>query len=398
MKLASMIFLLILISCKEEKGPIDVPGIVYQMEGMQEPLGLTETYNKDGYILTGWYSDNNNIGVAIFMRIDKDGNLKKYKVLPNLYAVSKIYRDLQNPNDYVVVMTGAGIAKVDSNFNIKWKVNRVLISAEYITDVLDTIGGNYVIVGGDEAGKKLLVWKITPNGEVIDSFIYQFDEFPYGDAVIEVSNNTILVGAGDYERIDTNNYIFQILLIKLNENLDTLWTKRITLNEMFQGAGLRKPVGLMRTNDGGYILFSAYWTKDNIGYKPLTSVAMKLDGNGNVIKVRIFDESEFRLENEERILQGGHAFFKLKDGTNMAVLATTHFFPNLIWRFDDNLNTYCIKEYPLIPGYGVLYEDSNGSIVYVTSQSITDYLNDIIFTKLDKDCNILIWSKVYPNE
>ncbi len=393
-----MILSLFLISCKEDKGPIEVPGIIYHIEEMQSPLGMVETYKRDGYILSGWYSNSkeNLIGVAIFMRIDKEGNLKRYKVLPNLYATSKIYQDLQNPNDYVFVITGGGIAKMDSNFNIKWVFNRQLLTMEYIADVLDTLGGNFILVGGSEGEKKLIVWEINSNGEVIDSFVYQFESFTFMNPILEVSNNTILVAVENYRKIDTSNYIFEIILIKLNENLDTLWTKRITLNEMFNGAGLRSPKGLMRTNDGGYILFANYWTRDNKGnpYK-LTGVVIKLDGNGNVIKVRRFNEPEFGLNTDFETLQDGHAFVKLSDGNNMAIIFDV---PKRIWKFDDNLNTIFIKDYPLETGNGILYRDSDNNIAYLTETLILDYLSDFLFTKIDNDGNILIWSKVYPDE
>lgn len=393
-----MIFPLILLGClymkkQSNEGPVEVPGILYEIPETQDVLGLTET--NDSYIITGWYSDDNVQHIALILKIDKNGNLMKYKIFSNLYEASRIYQDLQNPQEYFL-LTQYGLAKIDKDFNLKWLVQKPKINSEWITDVLDTLNGNFILAGGTET--KLLVWKITPNGQVIDSFVYNFS-MPsiYRDEVLEVSNNSILVAISDYEKVDTNNYKYQILLVKLNENLDTLWTKRITLNNIFSGKGVSRPEGLMKTNDGGYILFAIYYYDND----DATGVAIKLDSNGNILRVRNFSEDDFKYRGQAftTILQGGYTFTKLSDGSNMAILSPIAFYvPNIIWKFDDNLNTLCINYYPLAPGYGALYQLSDGNIGYATSTMIVDGWGDPIFTKIDKSCNILIWTDVYPHK
>ena len=113
--------------------------------------------------------------------------------------------------------------------NQLWKYKTVLDSVQG-RQAIALQDGNYLLIGNytknytpnstDELDKDIFVAKISPEGTTIWEKTYGDDKYDDGFGVIELSDNTLVIGGTTFE---DNNY--DALLLKIDANGDEVWRK-----------------------------------------------------------------------------------------------------------------------------------------------------------------------------
>ena len=127
------------------------------------------------------------------------------------------------------------------------------VDYDYAYAITPTPDGNFIVAGGNS---RVVLLKITPNGDTLwkrnyssgvtgfdDDFAYAITPTPDGNFI--VAGNTTSFGAG----------IYDVYLLKINSNGDTLWTKTYG-GTSYLGviAGENRAYAITPTSDGNFIV------------------------------------------------------------------------------------------------------------------------------------------------
>lgn len=380
--------IIFLICCgKKEKGPYEVPAIIYKAPSRQAAYGLVETNDKNGYIISGYTterSDNyNTYSDCLLMKVDKDGNvLKRHMFYFYQRRCGQIIKAIDNG---YIVRAEDYILKLDEDFFLNWYAHVGGLSP-FFNHGLISLGGYYFVssYGGMEAVR---VYKIDVNGQVIDSFVYKANVGKFLRNVMiekdEINNQILLVALYSKDSISRH------FLMKLNMELETLWTKEITFLDYFQNGRVGYVNGITKINNG-YIIGTA-WLSNVSPF--VRGFIYKIDDNGNVLRVANLMEIFNDYDDEPM------SSYILKLSNNLNIVYANGYFFSIFWLFDDDFNTIKIASFPILMGLeGTLIEDSGGNIVYASDQMRTDFFHDLILIKMDKNLNYLYKSYIWPED
>jgi len=387
-KMRFLIMLIIfLISCKEKKKePYEVPAIIYRAPWTQNAHGLIETNDKNGYIISGYTTERGiDYYDCLLMKVDKNGNVLKRLVFNFSYkSCGQIIKGIDN--GYVVRIEDY-ILKLDENFIWNWYVKIPGGGSRFDNHSIISFGG-YYFVSSFASLESVRVYKINVNGQIVDSFVYKINGGRiFFNAMIEKDeiNNQILLAAL-YSKDSINRH----LLIKLNTELETLWTKQLTFREYFQDGNVSYVKAIIKIN-GGYLIGTAWVSKISPFVR---GFIYKIDDNGNVLKIANLSEI-FNAYDDSPL-----SSYILKLSNNLNIVHVGGFFiGDLFWLFDDDFNTIKVGSFPITIGEeGTFIEDSDGHILYVQDQMRTDFYPDIILIKMDKNLNYLFKSYIWPED
>ena len=198
-------------------------------------------------------------------------------------------------------------------------------------------------------------------------------------------NNQILLAAL-YSKDSINRH----LLIKLNTELETLWTKQLTFREYFQDGNVSYVNAITKIN-GGYLIGTAWVSKISPFVR---GFIYKIDDNGNVLKIANLSEI-FNAYNDSPL---SSYILKLSNNLNIVHVGGI-LMGEFFWLFDDDFNTIKVVSFPIrMSEEGIFIEDSDGNILYVQDQMRTDFYPDIILIKMDKNLNYLFKSYIWPED
>ncbi len=152
------------------------------------------------------------------------------------------------------------------------------------------IGERHEIPGGTS---DVFALRIDPNGALLWSRMYGGDDNEYGVAVAQSADGNFVIG-GFTETFGAG--IRDMLLMKVDETGDTLWTKT------FGGESIDAALDMKQTLDGGYVL-AGYTFSDGAGSSDIYVV--RTDSEGNVIWQRTYGGTLNDI---------GHAIIETSDG------------------------------------------------------------------------------------
>lgn len=249
--------------------------------GSQDDEGFCLIENSDSsYIVIGDTRSFGNGGSDIYvLKINKYGDTiwtKCYGENTDEFS----YSIKKHGNGYVIAGykyytqgTDIYLIKIDPEGNILWEITAGDSSYEYIRDFEISQDGNLVLAGYKGLSPQnydFYFAKIDTLGNFLWEKTYGGNLNDFGYSISKTENGYIGVGytysfgAGDAD----------IYVIRIDENGDTLWTKRFG-RENEDDAGFY----ISPTSDGNYVICgTSHWVL--LGYE---IVYMKITGNGNLL-------------------------------------------------------------------------------------------------------------------
>ena len=187
---------------------------------------------------------------------------------------------------------------LSQNWNIEWEKHSSYQKQDYYTDVSETLDGGFVVLGAIGAGKYTDFWllRLNENGDTLWTRRLGTETIDQPEKIICLNNRHILMmgktGSGDNEKV---------LLIKSDETGNELW--RQTLND----GAFYKADDISPLPDNGFMVAGA---KSSDPSTPHLWMA-KMDENGNIAWEHTFIEdtkgclaSVKQLPNSDFILSG----------------------------------------------------------------------------------------------
>ena len=186
------------------------------------------------------------------------------------------------------------LVKTNNSGNISWNKHLGGDHYEYGSQVIETIDGNYSLVGTTSSygpgGRDVWFLKTNKSGDIIHNITYGTTHEEYGDSIYQTNDNGyIIVGSSDYFSIKNDD----VWLIKTNETGSIQWNITFGSNNEDFGRSVEQ------TPDGSFIV---------TGY---TTVA---NGNLDLILAKI---------NNTGQLQWNRDYGGLEDDYGMKVIQTS---------------------------------------------------------------------------
>ena len=325
------------------------------------PLGITEWLKTYG---------SNSKDVAYDLRQTYDGG----------YIVSGTTYGFGLGADFYIV-------KTDSNGDTIWTRTYGSTNAEMGFSVEQTLDSGFILVGQTQLSlyKDILIIKINKSGTLQWSKTFGGikDEYAYNIKKTK-DNNFIIIGATvSFGPAPGEN----LLLIKINNDGDTLWSKAYSCYQEEWGQNL------IETSEGGLILVSTIW---GFGAGAFDIFILKTDSTGEVIWAKTYGTS--LDEYSQSIFQTSDGGFILTGGSKSDTGSTGHdVYTIRLTSFGDTLWS---RLYPRNTeadgGTAVVQIADGGFIIFAASSnysSTSNFFSHLI--KTDKDGNTVCNSSYY---
>lgn len=340
--------------------------------------GLIET--NDYYISYGSRGDFSQTDTVqpFFLVTDKKGNIINNTLISNNTCLFEIVNYQKTKNNSFIgvgytntsgdtcgtsingypVRTRMYLHKLDALGNLIWQRNYgdTILDNKWMTakDISKTSDGNYFILGKNSG--KILILKINDQGDSITSKTFNF--------------GTVWTDLNKIEKVE-NGYLcfFNDYVMKINEELDSLWTKQINIS-----TDRIKP-----TFDGGFILCSNSYTS------PIQSTfLLKIDNEANILWSQNY-HSDNIVDIQKDNIYSGNCITETTDGNFVSAykdIIKVSRNGEFLWKhrhINDNLFFF----------YNDVIETQDGGFL-LTGRTGTTF--QTILTKIDCEGN-LEWSK-----
>lgn len=234
------------------------------------------------------------------------------------------------------------------------------VDADQIESIVETSDGGFIAVGYTGIGfdYNLSILKTDNNGELTDTLVVNrtFDDKGY--KIVDAGNNEFGV-LGVSRNVDVSG---QLLIMKINENLDTIWTKTIDNVEYFTLHS-----SMIATNDGGFLAIANTIGISNEG--DLNLLLIKLDAEGQV---------EWRQEYDGDIEEFAQDAIQTSDKGYMVISATSNLgngeLDFMLTKVDELGNEVWSKTYggARSDGPNDIIKINDGYLICGSSRSISD--------------------------
>jgi hypothetical protein len=238
-------------------------------------------------IIAGMTPRNDN---TLLVRLNKDKTLRSFKVILLSRGVSEVFFSdfffRPSPPTYIVHNT-YGLSVFDTTmrelrFFPGFDSLRIFFGEGNMLRLNDT---SYLTtaIGGFNAGSErnnFLVYNQSTNGprRFFSEIRYQ-GEWINGNSYKTIDTTRqgeIFVGGFRYINFATNFTTSSLMLSKLDNRYNTLWTR------FYEPDGLYTGNGILATSDGGCIAYGSY-TKNRLASKKRYAYFIKVDGNGRTV-------------------------------------------------------------------------------------------------------------------
>ena len=256
--------------------------------------------------------------------------------------------------------------------------------AKYDSTLILAINGN-----DSQSNHKLVIVKTNLNGDIIDSVHFASNTIAKvlydGKVIIIDKDSNIVVACNNWH---TNTNFWDGYIVKLNSNLDTIWTKVYNLPDSLAGCQNANNVftAIKETLDGGYIITGKYYLNCNYNYDNLRSYLIKIDYNGNVLWRKLYSNVK-QVFDVDITSDSGIVF---NDTYTGYAINKTDKNGNIIWKRDPN---------------GLIHLTNTDIVAhnqYVISACSYLYNNDLAYpaygidvVKLNCNTGQVIWNKQY---
>ncbi|MBA7603649.1 hypothetical protein ES703_10764 [subsurface metagenome] len=284
---------LLVTSCRKPTAPPDHDtGILWTKTygGAYDDWGYSvEQTSDEGYIIVGYTNSFNAGDYEVYLiKTDKNGDTlwtKTYRGVEGSFGYS-----VQQSSDGGYIIAGQNIIiisaasdvyiiKTDENGDTMWTRNYgQALYYEAGLSIQETFDGGYIIAGSTylvsppDPGDVYLI-KTDINGDTLWTRVYECGD--YGTCVQQANDGGYIITGVSSMSYQTNK--MDVLLIKTDENGDTLWAKT------YGGEKSEAGKSVQQTSDGGYIVLGTI-SFDRCSY------LIKTNANGDTLWTRIYDE------------------------------------------------------------------------------------------------------------
>jgi len=240
------------------------------------------------------------------------------------------------------------------------------------TSVIETANGEYVLTG--KRGNAVFLMKTDHAGDTIWTRSYKFQNNDVGLTVGQTDDGGFVIFGTSTDTLVKDN----VLLIRTDENGDTLWTKLIGGEQNMSGWDGQP------TSDGGYMVVGRY-------RKPSVSgvLLVKTDKIGNVLWIQTYDES---------IGENGYSGEQTSEG-GYIITGTSKNKDILLLKTDINGDIIWTKTYGDNGGNGgyAVTQTSDGGYVITGEKNWSMDESDLFLLRTD-DSGELLWIRQYGGE
>lgn len=260
---------------------------------------------------------------------------------------------------------------------ITWNKTFDLDLQDYGYGIVQTYDGGYVLTGysGDYYWPNLLVMKLNSYGDTIWSKIFADEGHSHGFSICQTNDSGYVVSGFTCDNEYYWDYVMYVL--KLNENGDTIWTKKYGNSNIIANR-------VIQTLDGNYTVLGV-----NYAFAFTQVVILKINDNGEEVWGKTYN---FSTSTHPQII------YSLEQSLDSSYILAGYTSPQPgfedIWivKLDKYGDTLWTKTYgsPSLHeiGYYALPTQNGGYVVNAMSG------NNMIFMKLDNNGNVL-WEKSY---
>lgn len=185
----------------------------------------------------------------------------------------------------------------------------------------------------------LQIIRTNLNGDTIFRKLYRKKNFSISVTLIEPLDNNKYLLAGyifDLVKYDKDSTGAEVLLVKINGNGDTLWTKTVGI-----GDGDELVTRLVKTRDGGFAIFGQSCDKKETN---CDFYLMKVDSNGNKLWNQTYSLNSTSWEMPE-------SFVETNDGGFLLGGYTADEYKPYLVKTDSTGNKEWFKSYPKFNGF-----------------------------------------------
>jgi hypothetical protein len=266
--------------------------------GIDDDRGYSVQQTIDGgYVIAGRTTSFGAGGIDVYLiKTDSLGDTLWTKTFGGVS--SDIARSVQQTSDcgYIIaggtMSFGAGswdvwLLKTDANGDTLWTWTYGSTGGDYGESAQETIDGGYIIVGSKWTSGTdcdLLLAKLNENGDTLWTKTYSGSNYACGCAVQQTSDSGYIVAG-----VISHN----VWLIKTDENGNIIWQKT------YSGDTEQYPIDVQQTTDSGYIVVGV------IGGWPRDGYVIKTDSCGDTLWTkRLIGEGHEGVASVQEIYDG----------------------------------------------------------------------------------------------
>ncbi len=310
-----------------------------------------------GFIIVGRVPDYPNTDYLLFLiRTDANGDT----------VWTRVYRDLVGFNFTHGLKSGSQEFVLTGSYSgnvVLFKINTEgdsLFLKQYGRgrgqNICLTADDGFAIVGEtSNFGTNTLIVRTNSSGDTLWTRIIDINPYPYPEwgNDIKQTHDGGFIALSELRRRESL-FTQDIVLIRLDANGDTLWTRVYTSNVEEHGYSVAE------TSDGGFIVVGSHRDEDQ------NILAFRTDSQGNIVRTQIMDfdsslEALFYLKPSP--LGGWIA------GGYVDLLRPPWFYAGMLIRFTDNLDTVWTRFYSDIEEYSFSHFDftADGGLILTGS-------------------------------
>ena len=240
-----------------------------------------------------------------------------------------------------VILTNVYIIKTDSSGNKIWEKNYGGIDHDHGESVIETTEGNYLVAGytynTPNFYPQIYVLNLNENGDTIWTKMYGGPQSEYGSEIIQTLEGGFVI-VGESDSYGAGKY--DIFLVKINGQGDTLWTKTYGSTEDDYGSSAQQTI------DGGFIIAGG---TDKYGSRDIYLIKTNTDGDS--VWTKIFITSIWDIATSVRqTTDGGYIIsgYSYNTGNSDAILIKTDENGDTIWTKtyggSDDDRAFCVQE------------------------------------------------------
>ncbi len=221
--------------------------------------GIVKQTTDGGYIIVGYTRSNSGNKDIWLIKTDNAGNMIWNKTFGGKYDDTATSLDITNDGGYIIAgatlsysqdvgrYLDGWVIKTDKDGNELWSKTFGYPYHDLFYSVEQTNDGGYILAGFTEMNDhKTSIWivKIDSEGSQIWERIVSEDVMSFGENIKQTADGGYIVTGV----ITAGGFIGDIILLKLDENGEIIWSK------IFDEGGYEDGRCVQQTNDGGYII------------------------------------------------------------------------------------------------------------------------------------------------
>ncbi len=288
-------------------------------------------------------------------------------------------------------------AQTPITFNkVKYYFGDSLNSSGVIKSI-EKIGSNYYL-GIDAYSDSLLYTSYVVKTDLYGIKIAQSPRFGTDSTAFFIGTGNGMIVDSDTNIVIIGDYIWGQwggFAVKLNKNLDTIWTKLYRFPDSLVNYTYPNPRHLFKavtqTLDNNYMIMGSYFLDSNYYYTDIRPYLIKIDKNGNVLWRKLYPNllTAFDIAATS---DSGFVFTAVRSGYIGSFICKTDKNGNIDW-FKQQINTPFLACYDL-----TVNNDNIVSVVpfeYSGNSDPYEFLFGLNITKTNSISGQIIWTKQY---